>query len=65
MKDSTRRRYEALTPAQRQSVEAILRPEIERGWIPRRADIEAAITLALAAETPGSARPVESRRDEP
>jgi hypothetical protein len=40
-------KYESLTPEQQRQVDAILAPEIAKGWIPKDADIFAAIDAVL------------------
>jgi hypothetical protein len=45
-----RERYAALTAEQRAQVDAIFEPDIACGWIPKEADIEAAIDAVLMAD---------------
>lgn len=50
MKDRIRATYEALPPEQRAQVDAMLAPEVARGWIPRDGDIEARDRRRVAAQ---------------
>lgn len=55
MESDVRAKYEALVPAQRAKVDALLAPEMVRGWVPKDSDIEAAIALAIRSHQSGEA----------
>jgi len=46
-----REQYENLSPAQQARVDEILGPEMARGWVPKDADIQAAIAVVLREDS--------------